>query len=51
MVGAHASVPGQATQDLGAHSRYDGPHTIPPPPELHIYFFSCSEIVILLSLT
>ena len=32
MAGAHASVPGQATQDLGAHSRYDGPHTIPPPP-------------------
>ena len=38
MAGAHASVLGQATQDLGAHSRYDGPYPLPPTPKLHIYF-------------
>ena len=40
MAGAHASVLGQATQDLGVHSatRYDGLYPLPPTPKLHIYF-------------
>ena len=33
MAGAHASVLGQATQDLGVH---DGPYPLPPTPKLHI---------------
>ena len=33
VAGAHASVLGQATQDLGAH---DGPYPLPPTPKLHI---------------